>query len=289
VEGILPFTGFVLAAVMAGVAFLCWRKAMSYHVLLVESSQRFDALRHKLRKFEKDYANNCSQLLEKKQQLDISIKSNQELSLSWDEKFTNLSTSYDRAREDLSQKELKLDHLTKQVEVMTSQLREADNIRRDLQEKISYAQKSESEASKEVKTKLQAELKELKRKNHQLEGTTKSTQAAFDRIKRQAEKVGIDQLQANKRKLGHYKHLYQSMRGLREMADERNLNWERALRMLSGWVLSKDPKNLDQTIPLGTVVGDALEHIGEGLITDEFSRSGATKSAATADQVESVN
>ncbi len=289
-EGALPFTGFVLAAVMAGVAFLCWRKAMSYHVLLVESSHRFDALRHKLRKFEKDYTKITEQLADIKQQTEKQLKDAQGSITDWEQKYQQISSSYDEVREQNSQRELKVDHLSKQVDVMTAQLKEADAMKRELQDKVSYAQKAESQESKNAKAKLLDEVKEWRGKYRVLESEVKKTHVSYERLKKEAGKVGLDQLQANKRKLSHYKHLYQSMRGLREMADERNNNWELALKKLSTWVLKKHDKKADySSAPIGSLVGGALEKIGDGLIADEFSRKGATvKSVSNAEQVDSA-
>lgn len=78
-----------------------------------------------------------------------------------------------------------------------------------------------------------------------------------------------------KRRLEHAEHLYVSMKGRREMADERNQNWEKALRLLAGSILKEggDPRTLQQK-NVGQIVGAALEKIGARLIEDDEQDSG---------------
>lgn len=67
--------------------------------------------------------------------------------------------------------------------------------------------------------------------------------------------------------------LYKSMKGLKELTEERNQNWEKALRLLAQATLSSstNPANSEQTESLGTLVTSALERIGVQLIIDEHT------------------
>ncbi len=83
------------------------------------------------------------------------------------------------------------------------------------------------------------------------------------------------ELEATRRRASHNEQLYLSMKSLREMADERNKNWETALKKLANWILTsshlaqpKDPA-LQQSI--GPLVGEALERIGGALVDGEDS------------------
>lgn len=67
-----------------------------------------------------------------------------------------------------------------------------------------------------------------------------------------------------------------SMKGLREMADERNKNWEVALAKLSKWILRNSDSKLAKSdnTNIGPMVGEALEIIGAKLVHDEFAAGG---------------
>jgi hypothetical protein len=75
-----------------------------------------------------------------------------------------------------------------------------------------------------------------------------------------------DDLVRFKRKAGQYYKLYMSMKGMREMAEDRNRNWELALQKLAGWVVTKTAgQERTQTLAksgIGPLVGEALEKIG---------------------------
>jgi len=71
-----------------------------------------------------------------------------------------------------------------------------------------------------------------------------------------------------RRKVAQYDRLYSSMKGLREMSEERNRNWEVALGRLASWILEeKGVQHLPQAI--GPLVGQAMQLIGAQLIDDQ--------------------
>ncbi len=87
-----------------------------------------------------------------------------------------------------------------------------------------------------------------------------------------------------RRKVNQYETLYQGMKGLRDMAEERNKNWEIALKELSTWVLKSNPPGgtglKDETIlqsGIGPIVGEALKRIGAELIDDDFMVDAASQ------------
>ena len=64
--------------------------------------------------------------------------------------------------------------------------------------------------------------------------------------------------------------LYQSMKSLRDMAEERNRNWETALKTLATWILSSSnvarPHDPVLLKPIGPLVGEALARVGGSLL-----------------------
>jgi hypothetical protein len=76
-----------------------------------------------------------------------------------------------------------------------------------------------------------------------------------------------------RRRSTHNETLFHSMRGLREMSDERSQNWEVALKKMATWILTSSPLALPNdpvlSQSIGPVVGEALSRIGSSLV--EFS------------------
>lgn len=95
-------------------------------------------------------------------------------------------------------------------------------------------------------------------------------------------KVDPDDYHKSKRKAKQMEQLYQSLKGLKELADERNKNWETALVKLSNHILGKPVDS--ETNSIGDVVGSALEKIGSTLVidseADEIAQAGAMEPPA---------
>lgn len=268
----LSFLGFLLAAVMTVIAFLCWRKAMNYHVLLMESSGRIESLKRKGRQLEGE----LTKLGEKLEQSRANCARLEKEATSGKHQLTtdNARLAEDNAalKDRNHQLDLKNEHLRTQVEALTQQLREADNIAKETQTKLSYASKETQEQINSTRQRLEDEMREWQSKYRLLEAEHRTTRNQFSTLKRKVEETDINRVQDIKRKAAHYESLYKSMRGLREMADERNRNWETALRKFSAWILRTTDARTDvTTAPLGPMVGEALEIIGDRLIYDEYA------------------
>jgi hypothetical protein len=73
-----------------------------------------------------------------------------------------------------------------------------------------------------------------------------------------------------KRRASHYERLYSGMKGLRDMVDERNKNWEDALVKMARWILTSSsmakPHDPILTAGIGPIVGEALERIGAKIL-----------------------
>jgi hypothetical protein len=73
-----------------------------------------------------------------------------------------------------------------------------------------------------------------------------------------------------RRRAAQNEQLYQSMKSLRDMAEERNRNWETALKVLATWILSSShlarPQDPALAKPIGPLVGEALARVGGSLL-----------------------
>jgi chromosome segregation ATPase len=273
--------GFVLAALMALLAFICWRKAAGYFALLMESSSRLESFREQLRSSEAEYANKIKQSESTRDQNAKLEKQVTSLKSKFDYEQKKLELRIQELTDEKARAALQTDHLRSQVEAISTQLREAEGDLREAQNKVSYAV---NQAEKKIQTDLEQrdkQLSEAKAKIRDLERSLKTSedkqqknadQAAAERVRVAATAVDPEKLLEQQRKTAHFESLYRSMRGLREMADERNKNWEVALRKLAIAVLSaKRPVRELQDKSIGPLVGEALDLLGERLIDDEFT------------------
>ena len=78
-----------------------------------------------------------------------------------------------------------------------------------------------------------------------------------------------------KRKLNQYSHLALAAKTQKQMLEERNANWEKALLLMGQWIIRKHDTG-KQAQGIGEIVGTALELIGGHLVEDEFSQQPQT-------------
>lgn len=194
----------------------------------------------------------------------------------------------------------KISHYKQEAEALTEQLVEmqADKKRKQeewRQESLSH-QKSQSQEIRKQVDELQTSVQQLRRQNRDLEAQNRKIQAEITTSQnRKEDKDNKSDFEKLKEefiktfyKLQKTEHLYQIMKGHREMLEERSENWEKALRLIATWVLSERlgvpgikanlPEELGDSgqtsLPenLGSLVSLALEKIRQGhLVDDEFT------------------
>ena len=85
--------------------------------------------------------------------------------------------------------------------------------------------------------------------------------------------INLHTVDTLRRRSTHNETLFTSMRGLREMSDERSQNWEIALKKMATWILTSSsvaqPNDPILAQSIGPIVGEALARIGSSLL--EFS------------------
>jgi hypothetical protein len=162
----------------------------------------------------------------------------------------------------LNNAELQRDHILARYETLQSEM---DQIQ---------ATAADTQASRETELKKAEELKRagaVAHKNELTELRNKLTSAERELAAMQAKKM-IDpkDYETTRRRAAQNEQLYQSMRSLRDMAEERNSNWETALRALATWILSSSnvarPNDPALSKPIGPLVGEALSRVGGSLL-----------------------
>ena len=169
---------------------------------------------------------------------------------------------------------LNITNYKEQIDVMGEQLKAADKERSlALKELASFKDKTSTMspiAQKDLDT-LQSKVVSLTNENLALQKKIQTLETDTIEKMREEQKQFESDILKLKKNLINSSFLYKGMRGLKEMAEERNRNLEVAVRTLSGWVLKQ--KNIefdeDSASPIGPILGEALESIGSSLIEEE--------------------
>lgn len=275
-QDVLIIIGFVLAVIGGATSFIFWRRGGGFKTLLTEAANRFEESRRRVSELEEKLAKSNEKLSAVKETVgklekgidDARAKSAslvKQLELK-EQEYQLFMDKVDRQRE----------HLSKQVEVLTRQLTESDQMRKDAELHFDAASKAMDERVRQAREEAQAQVRDARSRTQDLEKKTARAEAEVDRIKKEFEKVDPEEIRRVKRKTAQYAKLYASMKGLRDMAEERNRNWEVALRKLSTWIVDHAPGKSGRqvtsaTVGFGKLVGEALERIGAGLINDDFA------------------
>ena len=265
----LPPAALMLAAVAAGFAFYHWRRAANLYSLLVEGANRYEELRQNGAALEQASRRLEQQLGQEKdaiRRLNLSLDEAREQTASLTAKIQQKEHEIRVVTEKL---ELQKGHLEKQLAKVSEQLSSVEQQRAAAEEGINELRTELSQ----VKRKAQEDKSSL---NQELSLRDRDWQARLyevEKAKASAEKLAKNgdpaEVRKLRRKIAQYDRLYHSMKGLREMSDERNRNWEIALRKLSAWILEeKGTANIPSAI--GPLVGSAMEAIG-AILVDEIN------------------
>ena len=241
---------FFLLALLLGVtalAFYFVQKTRNLNILLLEASGRIELTRrHSQRVESESFALQDNFLKTKK----------------------NLEESYTRIEQLKKENEAKSADFEAKVQALFSQTSEA---KRHLAEGQTLLEERTLELrflEKETRSFPNEEKQTLTEKNAALEALVAEKELKIQAQLLESEHLRRD-LDDNKRRLSNAEHLYQTMKGLREMAEERNENWEKALTIFSKDILRKQNIAFQEgKLNLGELVGTALEALKEELITD---------------------
>ena len=263
-SGLIASAGIVSAILAVGIAVHYFRRTSSLYALLVEGANRYEELRGELARIEKARQSADAAALAA---ADHEVSLDKELKAERTRAATALQLAESKenelrfVREKL---ELQKNHLIKQLE--QSQTREATLAAKleDVTEKFNTLSNRRDESKQKEIADLRQELRETRDKLSLAEKQTAE-------LERRTKDIDPTEFRQLKRRLMQYDRLYTSMRGLRDMADERNRNWETALRKLAAWTLQNyRPGATARPIPesIGPLVGQALEVIGATLVDD---------------------
>ena len=253
--------GYMAAAVAAGGALYQWRRSSSLYTLLVESANRYEELR------------------QRGAALEQSMRKTEAKAKQHAETAGRLTASLEESRtkgaglvRQLEQKELEGKLVTDRLELQKSNLQKQQAIVLEAQRVAeAQCQALRLELTKECRLaqderQAWAQEQELRTKDWQIRLAAAET--LQQSAETQANTSDPAELHRLKRKIAQYARLYSSMKGLREMSEERNRNWEVALQRLATWILEEKGLTISAQA-IGPLVGQAMQVIGAQLIDDQ--------------------
>ena len=215
---------------------------------------------HQIADIKKDiatYAKKVNTLEENNQNLNLQLKKNQQVSTETIAHLNAQNLQHDRDNE----------HFKAQTEALTLQLKAMTEENKSL--RLKYAnEKSMTQELKKI-TDKQQQTHHLLKKEQQ---TTLSLKKEIEQQKKRKHDLDVQDLIKTRKKLQHYQHFYSVVSGQKKMLEERILNWELALKLISTWILEHHKVSYKQPLSLGAQVALSLEQIKKGpLVHDEYT------------------
>ena len=277
---IIGIIGFALAAVLALACTIFWRKAASLQSVLVEAANRFEAGRKHNHTIESDLKNLHDRFQNSRDTIAKLEKHLDEARAKVANHTKTLDAQKAAQGGENDRLQLKVDNYEQQITALTAQLIEGESGRRALQARVEELskdlihrkeQRETAQRAGQETNQLQDEIRKLREKVSESERDRQAAMRDAEKYKDLLKKFDPTELKKAKQRLSKMEQLYSSMKGLREMAEERNENWEVALRALSLHILQGQAVDMN----LGPLVGAALEKAGAVLVVDELSHPGS--------------
>ena len=259
----LPYLGYAVAFISLIYAMTSKKRLENLNALLSEAAERYQTARSdaqaaevKLQKSRKDTADISARLTQLEKQ-----KATKEQQLS------TLQKDHDKALEEVNEKLARLtDHSQAQQKALAEQLSEAIRDKHQALEQLNKLSSQKTNLSPKELKELESKLSQLSEEYKRIKSELNKAQHLIGKqneVLKVANPKIVRKIQAKVSKL---ETLYASMKGLKDMSEERNQNWETALRYMAAHITQKD---VDLTAPMGAVVGPALEMLGKQLVVDD--------------------
>lgn len=270
---------FLYVAIVVAIAALVYavitkREVATFKALADNAGGQAARLSEKMQKLEQGKKNaetSLEQIRSSQRNFDKKVEEFKRKISERDQKIAELGQQGEQASTDLQRR---IDILTEEKETITNQLAEAVAEKKALSDAASkHSAETSSSPKPEHLEKAKSDIESLKQQLNQARKENKSFRNEVEKAREILRKVNPGELKRTKAKLSQVEQLYRSMKGLKEMTEERNENWQQALRYMAAHINGKDLKTSE---PLGPLVGEALQKIGKELVVDEHSTIGAT-------------
>ena len=262
---VIPTLTSIAAVLFFIFALLSRKRLAETQALLADTSLRFEATQKLGKQSEQQVRGFQEQSERLKQQLTQTERQLEEAQARLNERTTEWGKLKAEREVVMRRADLQKEHLEEQVQVLTSQLAEAVREKKLAQEETQRLLKESDEKAHKQSDMIRNQLREAQQSLQQAKREKQQLEGQLEKIKEQSGLVKPEEVKRLKLKVARIEQLYSSMRGLREMAEERNRNWETALRYFAAHIL-KQPA--DPSAPIGPLVGNALERIGATLVQE---------------------
>ncbi|MBC7530722.1 MAG: hypothetical protein H7318_04025 [Oligoflexus sp.] len=267
---LIPTLLGALAAILFVYAMITRKNWLETKALFADTTIRYEAALHQSQKSEQG-SKAQKDLIEKlrlqAQKAEKSADDIKNKSSDGKLEIIRLKTEYD---EIVRKAESKHAHFLEQVGVLTQQLSEAVREKKLLNDQLSVLQRETDAKAREMTDGIRNQLNEVQLQVSVAKRERNNALNALDKFKLESALVKPEELKRWQAKVARMEQLYASMKGLREMAEERNENWETALRYFAIHIL-QSPKASSGDTSIGALVGEALEKIGATLVDDDLN------------------
>ena len=272
--GAIIVLGYVVAFVLAVALAVVYMRGGRIKLALDEATSRLSRGQKGFDELSKDYA-------QIKHEYDHQQSASVKLEKSLEEmrhKAASFEMQLAKAREETKESLHKLanekEHWQQQAEALTVQLKEAIEEKRakikEMEVLVGQGIKEGKQKIKVQEDKVSDEFKGLLAQLAEKEKEARQLGARVKKLEEILSKINPEEIRRTKIKAHRMEQLYNSMKGLREMADERNQNWEVALRELAAFIIKKPEVTREKLkMQIGPLVGEALEIAGVTLVHDE--------------------
>lgn len=284
----ITFIGYALTVITGTALIYFWQRSQKLQTLIKEMANRLDVGRKQIHYLEE----NLARAADKTEKF---RENTQKLEQAYDEtraKFTSLQKQFDGQEAgfnaEVNRLQLRLEHQTEQVRVMSEQLGQSDRSRKEavqaydklLGESDNRAQKIEREWQQRTREQENDRIREARETLKQRESELNHLRHELATLKATPAQVATaEEVQDAKRRAAHYEKLYYGMKSLREMSDDRSKNWETALRQFAVYIIETSAKvagipattkrEINPNAPLGPLIGEALEIAGGKLVEND--------------------
>ncbi|HYX31936.1 MAG TPA: hypothetical protein VE954_02395 [Oligoflexus sp.] len=279
---LIPTFALIFALACLGFAFYSRNRLAQNQAVFADVSSRLEALSKQNKQLEQGLRNAQENADKYRQQ---SVQADKQLEDA-KQKLADRTLEWNKLkseREDVQKRYLlQREHLDEQVLVLTQQLGDAIREKKIIHDENTKLQREGDEKARQQLEILRQQIREAQLQTQQVRREKQQMESQLARAKDEAPRIKPEELQRYKQKVARMEQLYGSMRGLRELAEERNKNWETALRYFAGHILQKPLDAELQSQSIGRLVGEALEKIGASLVIETRAEAAAAEAAAVA-------
>jgi hypothetical protein len=270
---VIQASGYILGVIFLGVALYYWRRSASLYSLLVEGANRFEEIRQRNHLLESTISKAETKFTMHKEQVNRLEKSGDEARNRAADLLKKLEAREHESRLNSEKFDLQRNYFEKQLQKFQEQFKASEESKHQIESMLAKATKE-----LQIQSTVLVEEQNMDMKNLELQ--LRDKELALSTAQAKLKQVDPEELRKLRRRIAQYERLYGSMRGLKEMTEERNRNWEVALRKLSNWILMQRGLS-EHEIPktIGPMVAEALQAIGTQLIDDsevDSEHQGAT-------------